>query len=67
MYQALTEYILQEMAEDSWFYRIYYKYMLQDDILSGEDICQLLYDQGVLSTEDNAYASFQAGHCPPTT
>ena len=35
--------------------------MLQDDILSGEDICQLLYDQGVLSTEDNAYASFQAG------
>lgn len=61
VYQALTEYILQEMAEDSWFYRIYYKYMLQDDILSGEDICQLLYDQGVLSTEDNAYASFQAG------
>ena len=61
VYQALTEYILQEMTEDSWFYRIYYKYMLQDDTLDGTDICQLLYDQGVLSTEDTAYASFQAG------
>ncbi len=65
VYQALTEYILHEMTADSWFYRIYYKYMLLDDVLNGTDICQLLYDQGVLNTEDDAYASFLAGTLSP--
>ncbi len=65
VYQALTEYILQEMQEDSWFYRIYYKYMLLDDILGGEDICQLLYDQGILDPEDGSYDSFRAGTLSP--
>ena len=52
-------------AEDSWFYRIYYKYMLLDDILGGEDICQLLYDQGILDPEDGSYDSFRAGTLSP--
>ena len=65
VYQAITEYILEQIPQDTWFSKIIYKYLIMDDQITGEDLCQLLYDQDVLDTEDSAYASFQSGKLSP--
>ncbi|HIT14630.1 MAG TPA: peptidase [Candidatus Scatomonas merdigallinarum] len=65
VYQAITEYVLAEIPQDTWFSKIIYKYLIMEDQISGEDVCTLLYDQGVLSTEDEAYTSFQEGKLSP--
>lgn len=65
VYQAIVEYIIGEIPQDTWFSKIIYKYLIMDDAVTGEDLCQLLYDQGVLSVEDSAYAAFQAGTLSP--
>lgn len=65
VYQTLTYYIVTYLAEDKGFSKLLYKYMLLDDILYPEDVCQLLYDQGILSTKDEDYTAFQAGTLEP--
>ncbi len=61
IYQELSVYIADYLKDDSDFARIVYKYLLFEDRISGEDLCRILYDQGVLSTDDNDYESFLSG------
>lgn len=65
VYQALTYYISSYLAEDTWFSKLLYKYMLLQDRLYPEEVCQLLYDQNILTKDDEAYSSFQAGTLSP--
>ena len=39
--------------------------MLLQDRLYPEEVCQLLYDQNILTKDDEAYSSFQAGTLSP--
>ncbi len=61
VYEALSAYIQEYLQTDSSFSKLLYKSMLMDDVISGEELCLVLYDQGVLSTDDEDYASFVSG------
>ena len=39
-----------------------YKYLLLDDEITGKQLCTVLYEQGVLSTDDEDYQNFKAGN-----
>ena len=39
--------------------------MLLQDMLDGYDICNLMYDQNLLTKEDDDYAAYVAGNMTP--
>lgn len=61
IYQSLTEYITDYLRTDNGFSKLLYKYMLLDDEISGQELCLVLYEQGVLSKEDESYQSLASG------
>ena len=54
IYASLTEYILLELEDNSSFSKIVYCAMLNEGAINGQQICVLLYEQGVLE-KDEAY------------
>ena len=61
VYNALADYIKEYLTESSAFSKLLYKYLLQGDRISGNQICTILYDQGILSKDDGDYNSFISG------
>ena len=50
--QALTAYLVDYLKTDIGFSKLLYEYMLQEGIwISGQELCLVLYEQGVLSKE----------------
>lgn len=52
IYTALCSYIQTKLADDKDFAKIIYKYMVNAGTISGQQICLLLFDQGVLDYDD---------------
>ena len=61
IYQAMTSYIVDYLKTDLGFSKHLYKYLLMNDQISGQDLCLVLYEQGVLSKEDEAYSRLASG------
>lgn len=61
IYAALTSFIIDYLKTDTNFSKLLYKYMLQEDTLSGSEVCLTLYEQGILSKEDSDYQSLASG------
>lgn len=62
IFEALIDYVAESLADDSKFGELLYRFMLQDDLISGRDTALLLYDQGILdSTDDEDYARLLSG------
>lgn len=62
IFNALLDYIEESLADDSKFGEMLYRFMLQDDMISGRETALLLYEQGVLdSAEDEDYNALTAG------
>ena len=65
VYQKLTEVILDRLANNTTFAKKMYHYMLLQDMIDGYDICNLMYDQNLLTKEDDDYAAYVAGNMTP--
>ncbi len=61
MYTAIADYIADYLEEDDDFCRQVYRYMLKDQRITGEQICLLLFDQGVLDMNTYQYDSLSTG------
>ena len=61
IYQALTASIIDYLSTDTGFSKLLYKYMLQEDTISGQEICLVLYEQGVLDKNDDDYENLASG------
>ena len=61
IYHALTSYIIDYLRTDTGFSKLLYKYMLLEDTISGQELCLVLYEQGVLDKEDGTYESLASG------
>ncbi|MDY3730326.1 MAG: penicillin-binding transpeptidase domain-containing protein [Candidatus Choladocola sp.] len=61
LYTALAEYIANYLYEDDNFCKKVYRYMLQEDRISGADICLLLFDQEILDMNAEDYENLQNG------
>ncbi len=61
MYTAMADYIADYLYDDDDFCRLVYRYMLKDQRITGEQICMLLFDQGVLEGNDSQYKQLADG------
>ncbi len=61
IYDALCDYIMDEISTDREFSKLIYKYLVNSGAISGKQLCLLLYDQGVLSYDAEEIASLQSG------
>ena len=61
VYDMLTDYVIEELGTDLGFSKLLYKYMLLDDMISGEELCLVLYEQGILDKNDDSYESLASG------
>ncbi|MDD6290669.1 MAG: penicillin-binding transpeptidase domain-containing protein [Lachnospiraceae bacterium] len=52
IYDALCNYILEEIKTDSEFSKIIYQYMIERGEVSPRDLCIILFEQGVLDYDD---------------
>ena len=61
LYNDLIDYVIDYLSTDSNFERLVYKYLLLDDGITGSQLCMILYDQGVLSKDDEDYMALSSG------
>ena len=61
VYQELSTYIANYLRTDVVFGKLLYKYLLLEDGISGNQLCTILYDQGILSPDDGDYTSYVSG------
>lgn len=61
VYSALADYLTESLSDDEGFSKIIYKYMLQSDMISGTQLCLLLYDQSVLEADETTYNALASG------
>lgn len=65
IFTNLCSYLEEYVKTDHNFSRKVYKYMVEDDTLSPASLCLLLYDQGVLEMDEEAYSSLSSGSLSP--
>ncbi len=63
LYRDLIDYVIDYLDSDSSFQKLIYKYMILNDEISGQQLCLILYDQGVLDKEKDAdsYSRLSSG------
>lgn len=60
-YQELAKFIADYLKTDVAFSKLLYKYLIMDDVISGSELCTILYDQGILKTDNDDYVQFASG------
>ncbi len=61
VYDALCEYVFTEAAKDKDFAKYVYKYMVQKNEVTGQQLCLLLFEQGALDYDEDTYARISSG------
>lgn len=61
IYDSLIQYVLEELKTDRKFAKKVYKYLIQEDAVTGTQLCLILFDQGVLSFDDAQIAELTSG------
>lgn len=61
IYDALLKFIQEKLTNDNNFSKIIYKYMIQQNLISGTQLCILLYDQGVLKHDAEQIEALTSG------
>ena len=61
LYNDLIDYTLDYLSTDNGFEKLVYKYLLLDDGITGNQLCLILYEQGILSKDDEDYSAISSG------
>lgn len=61
VYQALVDDILDMLSQNTEFAKKVFKYMIRDEIISGRQICMLLFEQGVINDEQEEREALENG------
>lgn len=61
IFSSLCDYLSEYVTDDNNFSKIVYRYMIENDQLSPQIECQLLYDQGILEPDDATYQGLGDG------
>ena len=62
LYQGLIAYVADYLKTDFEFEKLVYRYMIKDGTITGNMICILLYDQGVLEYDQKMYNQLLSGY-----
>ena len=60
-YQALVSTLTAAMEEDPGFHKLIYKYLIEDEVIAGYELCLCLFEQGVLAHDEEAIAQLNTG------
>lgn len=60
-YQALVNTIISGLDNDEGFHKLVYQYMIDEDIVTGRELCLCLFEQGVLEHDEEAIATLTNG------
>ena len=61
IYDALIDYIMEQLPDDLEFNKRIYKCMINQELVTGTQICLLLFEQGVLQENAQEVASLRDG------
>lgn len=61
IYDALCNYILEELFYEKDFSKIIYEYLIKGETISGKQLCLILFDQGVLPYDEDEIAALNNG------
>ncbi len=61
IYNVLLDYIIENLENDRVFAKKIYKYLILDDMVSGTQLCYILFDQKVLKYNDEDVTALQTG------
>jgi penicillin-binding protein 2 len=65
IYTALVNNVTDSLPNKLAFSRIIYQYMIMDDTLTPRELCQILYDQKIITQDDTTYQQFENGSMDP--
>lgn len=61
IYDALCNYILEDIFYETNFSKIIYEYLIKSESVSGRQLCLILFDQGVLPYDEDEIAGLDSG------
>ena len=61
LYDQLISYALTTLQSDRTFQKKVYKYLIREDSVSGNELCAILFEQGVLKDEDGTKDALLSG------
>ncbi len=61
IYGVLVDYVLKELETDNRFSKRIFRYLVNDNVVHGSQLCVALYDQGVLPYDGQQVAMLLAG------
>ena len=61
IYSKIVDYILQQLDEDAYFTKRIYRFMIKKDVISGNQICKILLEQGIVDVDAQEEESFLHG------
>ena len=59
-FEALVNYVLTSLGEDRNFTKKIYRYLINNNTITGQELCLALYDQGVLKPDQQEEAQLRA-------
>lgn len=60
-FQALVDYVMEQLESDTQFTKRIYRYLINQDIITGRELCMALYSQNVLPYDQEQMGLLQAG------
>lgn len=61
IYMDLVSYIIKELKEDEGFQKKIYQYLIKQDMVTGTQLCLILYDQKLIKKDEEKRASLENG------
>jgi penicillin-binding protein 2 len=61
IYDGLVSFLQEYLSDSTGFGKLIYKYMIKSKKISGNQVCLLLFEQGVLKEDKDAIASLKSG------
>ncbi|MCM1047621.1 MAG: penicillin-binding transpeptidase domain-containing protein [Clostridiales bacterium] len=65
IYNKIISYIFEQLDTDAAFEKKIYRYMINDDTVSGRQICSILLEQELITVEDEELTKFENGSLSP--
>lgn len=62
IYNKIIDYIFEQLDEDSDFDKKLYRYMINNDEITGRQICLLLLEQNIVTLPEDELRQFEAGN-----
>jgi len=61
IYQVIVDYVMEDIQKDTSFSKKIYRYLINDNIVTGKELCLALYAQNILAYDENEVRLLEVG------